>query len=327
MKTSLCVTILNESKTIKLLLDSIFQQTVLFNEIIFVDGGSIDNTVAIILDYIQQSKIAVLIKKNKIHFLVTTKKGNRSVGRNYAIKLATNNLILITDAGCILDKNWASELLKKYQQSGAPVVAGYYASQTKTNFQKAVVPYVLVMPDKVDENNFLPATRSMLIEKNLFIKMGGFDEKLTDNEDYAFAKKLQKNKVKISFAKRAVVNWMPVKTVNQFYTMIFRFARGDVFAGIIRPKVILIFARYLLWLLLLIVAVLFNLLNSFFWFLLFAIILYTFWAIGKNKKYVSDGWIYLPILQIISDSAVMWGSINGAILLFSESKKSKKLSI
>ena len=39
--------------------------------------------------------------------------------------------------------------------------------------------------------------------------------------------------------------------------------------------------------------------------------IYSIWAIAKNAKYTPSSWYWLPILQIVSDAAVMCGSING----------------
>ena len=308
---SLIVTVLNESETILELLDSIALQEMKVAETIIIDGGSQDDTV---------KKITHFANKNpQLNITCKVKKGNRSVGRNYAVRLAKHELIAITDAGCVLDKNWLKELAAKYktenrQHKKTPVIAGYYASAESestvkklTDFQMAVVPYVLVMPDKVNPENFLPATRSMLIEKKVFQNIGGFDESLFDNEDYAFAKKLQSKKFRIGFSKEAIVYWMPRKTLKEFYYMIFRFARGDVFAGIVRPKVVLIFLRYVLFLFL------FALSGKLF---LSILCFYIVWAIQKNKKYVAEGWKYLPLLQITSDIAVMHGSCLGVLQRF-----------
>lgn len=298
-KVSLICTVLNEEKTIKKLLRSIVTQSLQPNEVIFVDGGSTDATVRTIQIFAKQYP--------NLSVTVSVKKGNRSVGRNYAIKLAKYTLIAITDAGCSLSKNWLKELITQYNSSKAPVVAGYYAADAKTNFQKAVVPYILVTPDRVNPNTFLPATRSLLIEKKVFKNVGGFNEQLGDNEDYAFAKKIKKQKFSIVFAQKAIVFWIPRKTLREFYTMIFRFARGDIFAGIVRPKVLLIFLRYLVFALLLLIHA--KILIAFLAF-------YCAWAIQKNKRYVGEGYVYLPLLQIVSDIAVIQGSLAGLFAKF-----------
>ena len=66
------------------------------------------------------------------------------------------------------------------------------------------------MEDKIKEE-FLPATRSMAFRKEVWKKIGGFDENLSHNEDYAFANKIKKLGFKIKFVQDAVVNWIPRK--------------------------------------------------------------------------------------------------------------------
>ncbi len=274
------------------LLEALRTQTHQPGEVIVVDGGSTDGTVELIRQFQRQQP--------KFPLQVWQKKGNRSVGRNYALAKAKNKLVAITDAGCVPDAHWLEELATKQRQAQAPVVAGYYRGAPRNNFEAAVVPYALVMPERVRADNFLPATRSMLLTKQIWQKAGKFNEKLSDNEDYAFAKKLEGMRVKMAFAPKAVVAWQPPADWRLFYRMIFRFARGDIQAGILRPKVILIFWRYLAGL-----ALLFFLPII----VLPLILLYLLWAIWKNKQYVSPGWHWLPLLQILSDLAVMQGSL------------------
>lgn len=302
MEVSVIVTVLNESDNITRLTDALLQQSKKPQEIIIVDGGSSDDTF---------EKLKSLAKKHS-NFKVFQKNGNRSVGRNFAISKSSGNWIAITDAGCVPEKNWLENLIKTAQNSGTKVVAGYYQAAKGSLLQQAIAPYALVMPDKINPNNFLPATRSMLIAKKTFDSLGGFDEKLSDNEDYAFAKKIEAN-IKIAFAQNAVVTWSPPNSLFSFFKMIFRFARGDAQARIFRPKVFLIFGRYILggtifgWLIFYqdyVVAV--------FYFLL-AILLYSVWSIKKNIKYCPDSWHLLPILQITSDLAVISGSILGIL--------------
>ncbi|OGJ37309.1 MAG: hypothetical protein A2383_01395 [Candidatus Pacebacteria bacterium RIFOXYB1_FULL_39_46] len=304
MKVSLVITCLNEESTIDWLLKGIANQVILPNEIIIVDGGSSDRTKKIITHWQKNKKIGKKIK-------LLTKKGNRSVGRNWGIKQAKYHWLAITDAGCIPHQNWLSELIIAQQQHQAQIVAGYYLGLPTSRFQQAVVPYVLVMPDKVRPHQFLPASRSMMISRKIWQKMGHFDEKLDHNEDYALAQKIKQAKQPIAFAKQALVYWLPRKNLLEFWKMIRRFALGDIQAGIIRPKVVLIFIRYLIFLGLLFWIIIQGTLKATGLFFPSLILLYIIWSIMKNKRYTPQSWWWLPVLQITSDLAVMWGSWQG----------------
>ncbi len=297
---SVVVTVLNEAETIADLLVALEKQTVTPQAVIISDGGSTDDTVKTIQTW-QESK--------RLPLQVIEIKGNRSVGRNAAIAKTQTELIAITDAGCVPKKDWLEELLKTQQLTGAEVVAGYYEGAPQTTLQTAIVPYALVMPDRVRPDDFLPATRSMLLTKQAFLAAGQFDESLSDNEDYAFAHQL--NRVaKIAFAESAIVKWQPPADLSDFSRMIYRFARGDAQAGLWRPKVMLIFARYaVVFVLLLFYCLVYSYAILAVMLVLFSI--YATWAIMKNFKYAKKSWYWLPVLQIVSDLAVMAGTMVG----------------
>ncbi len=313
MKISFIATVYNEERNIESLLDSLLKQSILPDEIIIVDGDSTDATASIL------SNFKLQVSNNRIKFLV--KKGNRSVGRNEAIANASGDIIVCSDAGCILDKKWLENITKPFDNEKVDVVAGYYRGLSRNIFQKCLIPYVLVMPDKVNSNNFLPAARSMAFKKSVWKRIGGFPEQFYDNEDYVFAKKLKEKKMMIFFAKDAIAEWIPRENMKEAFIMFYRFARGDAQAQIYRPKVLFIFARYVTGIILLF---LFFQLNSYFILsaLYFILIIYFVWAVTKNYRYIKDlrAILILPVLQIISEVAVITGTISGVIKLWATQK-------
>lgn len=304
-KVSLICTTYNEEATVEFLLSALATQTHLPNEVIITDNHSTDLTRQIIKKYIRLYP--------NLHLQLIEKKGNRSVGRNAAIAASQFEVIAITDAGCVPAKDWLEQLLLTYESTKSPVIAGYYKGTPHSNFEEAVVPYALVMPDRVNENRFLPATRSVLLEKKVWQDLGGFDEQLTLNEDYPFAKKIVAAGYQISFARKAVVAWVPRKNLAEFATMIERFAQGDAQAGILRPKVTFLFFRYLLLLVLEAIILYYTDWKNAVALLLVLFVLYSLWAIEKNRKYVKKGWYWLPVLQYTADVMVMIGTMKGAI--------------
>jgi len=302
---SIIVTTFNESETILQLLQALEQQTLQPAEIVVVDANSSDGTAVVVTNY---------IKKTDLSIKLYSKTGNRSIGRNLAIKKAKSPLIAITDAGCVPEKNWLKELVSKQIETSAPVVAGYYQGLAQTAFEEAVIPYVLVLPDRVDEKTFLPATRSMLLTKKVWQQLGGFDASLSDNEDYVFARKLQQKNILISFAKNAIVSWRPRSNLTDFFGMIFRFARGDATAGLFRPKVAFLFVRYALLLIASLIILVF-LPPKFLLKLWVPLgVLYSIWAVDKNVRYTPKGWKWLPLLQYTADAAVLSGTLVGLFI-------------
>lgn len=304
MKISFITTVLNEEKNIDLLLKSLFSQTKKPDEIIIVDGGSTDNTLWVMSN---KSK-----KYPKIKFF--KKKGNRSVGRNEGIRRATRDIILLSDAGCVLDRKWVEKITEPFESRDVDVVAGYYKTVTNSVFEKCLTPYVLVMPDRVDPNNFLPSARSMAFKKSIWKRVGGFPKDYSSNEDYVFARGLKKIGAKIVFKKDAVVKWIPRENLKDAFLTFFGFAFGDAESKILRPKVILVFARYILGFFLLL---LFWISGSLFYLKIISYILflYIIWAIYKNYHYVRkwQALFLLPLIQFTADFAVLTGTTIGLL--------------
>jgi glycosyltransferase involved in cell wall biosynthesis len=310
-KVAFIATVFNEEKSIKRFVDSILAQTRLPDEIIIVDGASTDKTFTILSEYEKSHKI-----------IVASKKGNRSVGRNEAIRIAKSPIIVISDAGCVLTNNFIEEIVRPFTEPKVDVVAGYYKGVSSNILEKSLIPYVLVMEDRVDPLNFLPATRSMAVRKKVWEEVGRFEEKFSHNEDYVFAHALKKNGKKIVFQKSAVVHWYPPNNIKRIFVMFYRFAYGDIESRIVRPKVILLLARYLLGLSVVVLALIWA--NILVWVGIFlAFLMYCMWAISKNYKYIND-WraVYmLPILQLLSDFAVVTGTTLGLIISIWDTQK------
>ena len=304
----------NEEKTIERFFDSLFAQTQLPDEIIIVDGGSSDATVSLIET--QQSRNS----HKSLPIKLFIKKGNRSVGRNEAINHARGKIIVCSDSGNILDPNWIKHITAPFADPSVAVVAGYYKGLAQTVFQKCLIPYTLVMPDKVNPQTFLPATRSIAFRKSIWEKVGKFDEQYSHNEDYVFAKKLKKSGAKITFIQDAIVYWIPRDNFQQAFVMFSRFAYGDAQSLIIRSKVIILFARYIIAFILLLLAVFLK--SSLLFFLLsFLGVTYILWSILKNYRYVTDlrAIFLLPLLQLCADAAVIFGTVLGLFKHFFKS--------
>ncbi len=312
---SLITTTLNEGKNIEDFLKSLFSQTKIPDELLIVDGGSTDNTLPVISNFKFQ------IKNKKIRFKFLKKMGNRSIGRNEAIKHAKGNIIVCTDVGCLPDKNWIKNIVEPFKNMEVSVVAGYYEPEVENIFEKSLATYTCVMPDKVEPNDFLPSSRSVAFKKSAWEKVGGYPEWLNTCEDLFFARELKRKGLKFAFAKNAIVFWPQRKNIFRAFFQFFNYALGDGIARYFRKTTPLLYGRYALVLILLII---FIQTRSVFFpgILISGLALYLIWSIFKNYKYVRSfsALFYLPLLQLVSDIAVLSGMSLGLLLSLSVRK-------
>lgn len=297
---SLIITAKNESETISRLLESIANQTRKPDEVIISMAGENENYPSLRQ---AQGKLSLGVTNLTVKIITLHGDANRAVGRNKAIEVAKYEHILITDAGCRLKETWVEEMEKGFEK--ADVVAGFYEGEYENLFEKCELPYVLVMPDKINRKTFLPATRSMGITKRVWTKVGKFNEKYRYAEDYEFARRIQKLNITIQVVPEAIVYWRPRKNLSSFARMLYEHAFGDGYSQTYRPKVATIFVRYML----------FILFGIWHWsFGIGVIALYLIYSIHKNYRYIQDlqAIFILPTLQVVSDFAVMWGTTKGA---------------
>lgn len=274
------------------------------DEIIITDADSSDNTLSVISDFsLNDQGIKLILKK-----------GNRSVGRNEAIKNTKGDIIAVSDAGCILDKNWLKNITEPFKDPNIDVVSGYYNPVAVNVFEKCLAAYTCVMPDKLDENNFLPSSRSIAFRKKAWETVGGYPEQLETCEDLVFAKNLKKAGFKFKLQKNALVYWPMRKNLKEAFIQFYNYAKGDGEAIYIRLGTVFLFFRYLFGLVLFTLIIFYKL--SFFLIIVpFIIIFYLIWSVLKNYRYINDlKAIYmLPVLQFTADFSVLSGTIVGFI--------------
>ena len=310
MRVSVVITLFNEEGSVARLLDSLRSQTRKPDEIIIVDGGSEDRTVEIIRHFQKRdSKIKLLVEKC-----------SRAKGRNIGIDIAQNEIIAITDAGWIAHKKWLERITRPFNNKEVDVVAGFYKMTGKLAFQKALSLFLGTLPSQFDVN-FLPSTRSVAFKKDLWLKVGGFQERLSDTaEDTMFNYKIIQSGAKIARVKSAIVEWGMPKTLGEAFNKLFYYAKGDARSKIWwhptkklsshNINMLFVYARYVTSL---IVAVL-ALRSPLLWLaLILGLFLYIYWSFRKVFIEFGDYMIGIwgVFLQFTSDIAVMAGFWTG----------------
>jgi hypothetical protein len=174
---SLIATVLNESDHLHRLLRSIAAQTQPPDEIVIVDGGSRDHTVALLHEYARTLPLRVIVEPG----------ANISRGRNVAIAAAQGDIIAVTDAGVVLSPDWLAQITRPLlDDPGLVWVGGFFDAEATTPFELAMSATVLPLVDEINPATFLPSSRSVAFRKTAWAAVGGYPEWLDYCEDLVF---------------------------------------------------------------------------------------------------------------------------------------------
>ena len=223
MKTSFISTVLNEEKNVGKFLNSIVAQTKKPDEAIIVDGGSKDKTYEILKDY---------SKKYKWIKVFQEKGANIARGRNIAISKTKGKIIFVSDAGCIIDKNWVKNTLKYFPDAG--VVAGGYKGIYKNDFEFF---QSLLYVKKVDRPSRM-SSRNVVFKKKCWKDVKGYPEKYRTAEDNRFIIDLMKKGYKIKANPKILVSWEMRPTLLKFARQFYDYGKGDRIQGNLMKKTI-----------------------------------------------------------------------------------------
>lgn len=305
---SVICTVLNEGQSIQNLLNSLVAQTRPPDEVVFVDGGSTDDTVATLQRVADTGELPIKV--------IVEPGANISRGRNIAIRAATGPIIASTDAGVRLDTHWLEELMNPFQMDEPPsVVAGFFVPDPQSAFEVAMGATVLPALYNINPETFLPSSRSVAFLKSSWQAIGGYPEWLDFCEDLIFDIRLRNEVGLFAFAPEAVVYFRPRSNLWAFFKQYYQYARGDGKADLWRKRHAIRYSTYLVALPLLII--LGALMSPWWW--LFGIILgglgmfYTpyrrlpgLWG-GLSILEKLQAILWVPIIRITGDIAKMIG--------------------
>ncbi len=242
MKVSLVFTVLNETMSIRALLDSIAAQTRQPDEIVVCDGGSHDDTVAILRN---ESRLNIRV--------IEAPGANISRGRNIAISAASHDLIACTDAGVRLDERWLEKLVEPLaignlqiaNRQSPMVTAGFFLPNPHTTFEVAMSATVLPAVEDIDPATFLPSSRSVSFTKSAWQIVGGYPEWLDYCEDLIFDLRLREQFGPFAFAPQAIARFRPRSSLQSFFKQYYLYARGDGKANLFFKRHFIRYATYL----------------------------------------------------------------------------------
>lgn len=215
-------TFFNEESSIINFLESLLNQSIKADEYILLDGGSTDNTIRYVKEVISKNKeINIKLIINDRCNLAHTK-GPVAKGRNVAISLSKNEIIAVSDAGCILDKYWLANITKPLISDIADISSG------RSNFTQNTSNYL--SNDQILHNDFKnPSSRNIAFNKKCWAAIGGYPENYLTGEDTLFNYKLRKANFKFHYSSNALVYWDAPRNKSELIKKQIGYGKGDGF--------------------------------------------------------------------------------------------------
>jgi len=249
LRVSLVIPVRDEAATISDLLTSIHSQTLQASEVVFVDGGSLDNTVEILRESAQED--------SSLH-LLEAEDATPGRGRNIGIEAASSDWIALTDAGIWLEPTWLEQLAAEVERDpSVNLVFGAYEVQIGTFFQQcAAAAYVVLKQQRPGGLMRGPSIASCLLHRNVWRAVGGFPD-LRAAEDLVFIERCQQVG-RIAWAPQAVVRWQLQPTLKATFSRFVLYSYHNVLAGRQRYWHYGIARKYLLALVIVILAAVHN---------------------------------------------------------------------
>jgi glycosyltransferase involved in cell wall biosynthesis len=190
VKCSLVVPVFNEGLIIESFCEELEAIKKDFDEVIFVDGGSTDDSVKVLNSF----------KKSLNAKIIELGRSLPGKGRNYGVKAASHDIVVFIDVGVSPERNWLAHLKKSYSESDLPFCWGcchFEGVSFVSNILAALstghgrtVGYVI------------PAS---LFHKSIFDEVGFFDPLLRAGEDVLFRRGIFDKYGSVGLCRDAVV--------------------------------------------------------------------------------------------------------------------------
>ncbi|WP_026905237.1 glycosyltransferase family 2 protein [Pedobacter glucosidilyticus] len=193
-KVSILIAARNEEDKIALTIDDILKQQYPkeFFELIVVDDHSTDHTAQIIASYASQG--VKLIQLNESEPLNSYKK--KAIAE--AIKTATGELIITTDADCRMSPLWLATIVNYYNQHGYKLISSpvaYFEEKSVFERLQTLEFSFLIGLGAAGIGNQMPSTcngANLAYRKDVFEELGGFKgiDDLASGDDELFLHKV-----------------------------------------------------------------------------------------------------------------------------------------
>lgn len=198
-------------------------------ELILIDGGSTDRTKQIVSEYLRRDG-SVSIFENPKRFV--------PYALNLALKHCKGDIIVRWDAHTTYEANYLTAILEVFARTGADIVGGPMRAVGKSSFQKAVAAATSsrfgVGNSSFHFEDYEGPADSVYLgawKKEVFDKIGYFDEQMWRNQDDEFHYRAKAAELKIYQSPSIQSAYYPRSSLHTLYSQYFGY-------GLFKPLVL-----------------------------------------------------------------------------------------
>jgi glycosyltransferase involved in cell wall biosynthesis len=197
-RVSIVLPVYNSAKELPAALSELDKQSFRDREIVIADDGSTDQTWNIATELSAGREDVVLIK---------TDHSGASHARNAGVERARGEIIFFSESDCVYDEAYlqrAVESLDSNRNAGAVCLTGAPLITRSTLATECIDIENKVQHRLLDQGKIKPFY-AWVYRRDVFLKLGGFDEKLFQGEDKDLFKRLEKADYAVAWVPG--VNW------------------------------------------------------------------------------------------------------------------------
>lgn len=205
---SIIIPALNEEKMIGRCLESLTRLVFARDrfEVVVVDNGSRDQTLAVVQSF-----------KDRLNLKVLQHAGVRiSALRNLGARTATGDIVAFLDADCLAPTDWLDRIFALAPTDGAGVLGAHYLLPEDSSWVGRTWHRYQEAP-KSGEVSHVPAG-DLIMRREDFLNLGGFDETIQTNEDYELCERARKAGMRVrAFPQIGVIHLGTAQSLRVFF--------------------------------------------------------------------------------------------------------------
>jgi succinoglycan biosynthesis protein ExoA len=224
----------NEERSIGTTLEALRAQDYRNLQIIVVDGGSTDGTVAVVERHMAEDPRVELLHNPR---------GITPVALNVALAAARGPWLVRMDAHATVDPTYVGAAVTRLREGGWGGVGGRKDGVGRTPAGRAIAT-ALGSPFGVGGSVYHHGVREQEVDHIPFgayptalaRELGGWDERLMTNQDFEFDYRLRRSGARLLFDPALRIDWQSKQGMREFYQQYRRYGRGKVDVALLHPS-------------------------------------------------------------------------------------------